>query len=133
MKNSLKKAIAVLLVVLSLCSVEVITVSATPNVPYSSKGASIATFKTSATAYIKKCTCSPVDNHLEIWIRVQYKKDGNYYWDPPGGSTYYCVIEENANEARKKVSGSGICYADGMQYARCGSGTLKQYDFAVSK
>lgn len=133
MNNKVKKFLAVLLVVIAIASIGLIGASATSSKPYSSKNASIAILKTSATAYIKKCDCSPVNNYLAVWIRVQYEEDGQYYWDPSGTGTYYYDEGTNVDEARKKVSGSKICYTDGYYYARCGSGQLREYEFEVNK
>lgn len=77
MNNTVKKLVSVLLVVITIVSIGLISVNATQNVPYGSKTASISLFKTSATAKITKCNCSPVDNHLEVWI--SYDKDSYGY------------------------------------------------------
>lgn len=113
-----------------IASLSVVLANGTSSKPYTNKGASIATLKTSATAYITKCSCSPVDNELMVWIKVQYKDGNNYYW-LPSSSTYYYAQGTDVAEARKKVSHSGIVHADGTHYARCGSGSLKSYAFSI--
>lgn len=133
MNNKVKKFLAVLLVVITIASIGLISVSAASDKPYGTKNASIALLKTSATAYITKCDCSPVNNYLAVWIRAQYLKDGTYYWSPSGTGTYYYDEGTDVDEARKKISGSKICYTDGYHYARCGSGQLREYEFEVNK
>ena len=34
------------------------------------------------TATINKCSCNPVNNHLEVFLRVQYGDGDDYYWEP---------------------------------------------------
>lgn len=108
-------------------------VNASQSKPYETKGASISAFKTSATAYITRCDCLPVDNHLAVWIKVQYLDGDTYYWYPGDGSSYVFDDHKNTTEARKKISHSNICYAEGMQYAKCSGGELKTYYFSVNK
>lgn len=134
MNNTVKKLVSVLLVVITIVSIGLISVNATQNVPYGSKTASISLFKTSATAKITKCNCSPVDNHLEVWIRAQYKVGDNYYYYIPSGEgSYYFNKGDNVSEISKTITHDNICYTDGFYYARCGNGDLEEYVFAINK
>lgn len=102
--------------------------------PINLKKASISLLRTSATASITKCNCSPVDNHLEVWIRAQYKVDDQYYYfTPSGDGTYYFSKGTNVSEVSKTITQDNICYIDGFHYARCGNGKLTDYDFSVDK
>ncbi len=128
----MKKVIAIVLTIIALVScIFCINAGATSAVPYSEKNVSISFFRTSATAYIKKCTCTPVNNHLEVWIRVQYKTGNGYGWIP-SQTTYYFDKGDNVSESRKTIEVSNINFAEGMHYARCGGGSLKTYPFAIS-
>ncbi len=128
----MKKVIAIVLTIIALVScIFCINAGATSAVPYSEKNVSISFFRTSATAYIKRCTCLPVNNHLEVWIKVQYEDGNNTGW-LPSRTTYYYDLGDNVQEARKTVSHSNIIHAEGMHYARCGGGSLKTYPFAIS-
>lgn len=134
MNNKVKKVLSILLVVITIITIGLISVNATQNVPYGSKNASISLFKTSATAKITKCNCSPVDNHLEVWIRAQYQVDKQYYYfTPSGDGTYYFNKGDNVSEISKTITQDNICYTDGFYYARCGNGNLNEYAFSVNE
>lgn len=130
MRKTVQKMMCAFLFVATLSTCGLVAF-ASADVPYGDKGASIALFGTSATAWIKKCSCNPVNNYLAAWIRIQYREGDNYKWNPTNG--YYFDAQSNATEARRKVSGSRIQHAEGYHYARCGKGSEKQYTFSVNK
>lgn len=133
MNNKVKKVLSVLLVVITIVSIGLICVNATQNVPYGSKNASISLSRSSATAKITKCSCSPVDNHLEVWIRAQYRDGNEYFYAPSGSGTYYFSKGDDIAEVSKTITHDNICYTDGFHYARCGNGDLEEYEFSINK
>lgn len=83
--------------------------------------------KDTATAYITKCDCSPVNNFLAACIQIQYESGNNYHWTPSSSSFYY-DRGYNINEARKSISEYNIRYAKGYFEATCGSSAMFTVD-----
>lgn len=97
-------------------------VFATPTTPYGAACVYIASDGKSATAFITKCSCNPVNNHLMAAIQVQYSVGNNYYWTP-SENTYYFSEGSNVASEQKTISVDNINYARGWFLARCGSGS----------
>lgn len=106
------------------------TVSASTARPYGDYGVSVSDgwfgAKDTATAYITKCNCTPVDNWLAACIQIQYESGNSNHWTP-SESSYYYDRGYNKNEARKSISEYNIRYANAYFEASCGSGSIHVY------
>ena len=80
-----------------------------------------------AYASLTKCSCSPVDNDLMVWIRIQYKEGNNYYWTP-SESAYYYSHEEDVGSVSRTISEKNITYVYAKYYATCGDMPQTSFD-----
>ena len=128
-----KRMLALLLATLTLASLFAVAAFATPSKPYGNYDVTISDglFKDTATAFISRCSCIPVDNYLKASIQVQYKEDGGYHWLPSETSVYF-QEETNKDSASVSVTQKNIVYADGMLRARCSSGITLSYPKTVT-
>lgn len=125
-----KRFIASLLVCLTLVGLLAIAAFATPSKPYSSMSLSVSVVhgeKDVATASIRRCTETPVDNHLSTLLRVQYKDGNNYYWDPIQEGMYYVQKGDDVDQVSVQVERNYIYYAKAIFYARCKTGSQQTY------
>lgn len=128
-QNKLLALILACLTVLSLA----VTAAATESKPYGSYDVTITSglLQDTATAYVTKCSCNPVDNYLMAGIQIQYKEGNQYYWTP-SSSSYYYKSGTNVDSAQKSISEGDITYAKAWIQARCGDGdTHSYYDTAT--
>ena len=79
----------------------------------------------SATGTVTRCDCSPVNNELSVFIRIQYNSGGFYYWYPTTEGTYYFLRQYNVDQTEKKIDCPArwgtINYAEAIFPVRCGS------------
>lgn len=73
-----------------------------------------------AYATLTKCSCSPVDNDLMVWIQIQYEENDNYYWTP-SESKYYYSHEYDTNGVSKTIKEDNITYVHAEYFAQCGN------------
>ena len=73
------------------------------------------------TATVYKCSCNPVDNHLGILLRCQYRSGNDYINDPVGDNVYYVVSGDNVASQTLSICHNNINYAKAKFYGRCGS------------
>lgn len=128
----IKKIIAIVACVGASIATMSVCASATTAKPYSTYKTSISSgwgSKKTATAYITKCSCNPVNNWLAACIKVQYKDGNNYVWDPVDDEIdgYYYQNGYNMNEARISVSHDNITYAKSFFEAKCGTGSMQTW------
>lgn len=131
MKKS-KRVIGMICLVVMLVSVFAVGVSAACTRGYSTHtiGVNDAFWfwqTDEAYASLTKCSCSPVDNDLMVWIRIQYKEGNNYYWTP-SESAYYYSHEEDVGSVSRTISEKNITYVYAKYYATCGDMPQTSFD-----
>lgn len=119
------KVLSLILALVVFASIFAIAADASTAKPYGTYSTKISLFRNSATAKITKCSCIPVNNHLEVWFRVQYKSGNSFLWEPNG--SYYYHLGDNITEASKTIEVSNIQVAEGLFWAKCGGGSMKSY------
>ena len=75
--------------------------------------------KDEAYATLERCSCTPVDNQLMVWIQAQYKEDGVYKWTP-SESDYYFSKETNVDKVERTIKEDDITYVHALYFAICG-------------
>lgn len=127
MINKAKKVICVLCMVALLATSLMIGAMASCITGYGSYTLNIedgnAFTRDKAIATLSRCSCTPVDNILMIWLRIQYYEDGHYYWSPEetnGQQNYYYVYEEDVDEVTKTLKAEDIRVAQARFCATCG-------------
>lgn len=118
------KLFALILACLTVFTLTV-TVAASESKPYGEYHIEIddGEFIDTATAYVTKCSCNPVDNYLMAGIQVQYLVGNEYKWTP-GEKTFYYNSGTNIARAERKISKGQINYAKAWIQARCGDGNM---------
>lgn len=120
------KVLSLILALVVFASIFAIAAAASTAQPYGSYSTKISLLRNSATAKITKCSCTPVDNHLEVWFKVQYRSGDSYLW-LPSETTYYYDLGDDIAEASKTIQVSKIQRADALFWAKCGSGPMRSY------
>lgn len=76
-----------------------------------------------ATATLNKCNCSPVNNYLAAWIKVQHYtiSDGVYVysWIPASGFYYNSAV--NVSSQSCTINADHINYVSAKYVAYCGN------------
>ena len=126
-----------LLLIICVSMVSSVCVFASPSSPVSEYGVSLTNgnifnlFKDTAYAYVRRCSCLPVDNELSTNLQVQYydKSTGTYIWIPgPESSRYYLSRGFNTEMEELEISNVDIVYAHSIHDCRCGSGNIIRYE-----
>lgn len=128
-----KRFLAILAVCLLLVSAMATTAFATSTRPYGSYDATLTVRSGNtdiARATMDRCSCLPVNNHLKVLMRYQYK-DGNNYITDPGNNMYYYKEGNNVEEITVTHYEHYIYWVEAVFYARCGSGSQKTYTDAA--
>ena len=91
-------------------------------------------YKVTATAY--KCSCNPVNNHLETFLRVQYHDGNNYYWYPEGDGIFSYNDDTNCDSVDVSITRNyPINYGLGVYYKTCNGvfydTSLEYWDYGV--
>ncbi len=133
------KALKVTSTFIILCSVLLfvfaIPTMASSSKPYSNYYTSLSVVEGRAdiaTASITRCSCLPVNNYMEAYMRYQYKVGNNYFWEPEesasGTPIYYYRDGTNVEALTHTASEHYIYVVEGIFRARCGTnGTLHRY------
>lgn len=125
------KVLSLILALVVFASIFAIAADASTAKPYGTYSTKISLFRNSATAKITKCSCTPVNNHLEVWFHVQYKSGNSFIWIP-SETTYYYDLGDDIAEASKTIEVSNIQIADALFWAKCGSGPMRSYALSDS-